>query len=385
MKRFKRKFIALFSILTLASCTAQTKSQKLSDKEWNTNYTYVFVHGLAGWGHYDTINKFFPYWGLKTGSLMKFLKKNGFTTVDASVSPQGSAWDRACELYAQLTGSVTDYGIEHSTRCNHARFGTDFSKKPLIKQWDSEKKINLIGHSFGGATIRLFSQLMQEGSQEEINATPEDQLSPFFKGGHTDWIYSITTLASPHNGTSAYHIKDPNPELRTKKQAMMDKVSAPFKDKRIASDAASFDMNLNNAKVLNSKIKTFEHIYYFSYACTASIKQPDGTYHPDPDKMEEMFQRKSLLMGTYEGPAHDNVILTKDWQQNDGLVNTISALAPFEAPSKQFDSSNIQPGIWNIMPVYYGDHMSLQGGFTIKNEVKDFYLQHLNRINKLKK
>ena len=36
-----------------------------------------------------------------------------------------------------------------------------------------------------------------------------------------------------------------------------------------------------------------------------------------------------------------------------------------------------------MMPTYRGDHMALQGGFTIKNNITDFYIEHLNRINKL--
>ena len=30
---------------------------KADDTNWNTNYAYVFVHGLSGWGSYDNIYK----------------------------------------------------------------------------------------------------------------------------------------------------------------------------------------------------------------------------------------------------------------------------------------------------------------------------------------
>lgn len=40
-------------------------------------------------------------------------------------------------------------------------------------------------------------------------------------------------------------------------------------------------------------------------------------------------------------------------------------------------------GIWYIMPVYNGDHMSLQGGFSIKNDITDFYIRHMIKINNL--
>ena len=38
------------------------------------------------------------------------------------------AWDRACELYAQLNGLVTDYGAGHFARCGHLRYGRDYTK-----------------------------------------------------------------------------------------------------------------------------------------------------------------------------------------------------------------------------------------------------------------
>ena len=77
---------------------------------------YIFVHGLSGWGSYDKTYQRMPYWGMFGGDLMKYLSRQGFSCYAASVSPEGSAWDRACELYAQLTGSVTDYGKAHSER-----------------------------------------------------------------------------------------------------------------------------------------------------------------------------------------------------------------------------------------------------------------------------
>ena len=51
--------------------------------------------------------------------------------------------------------------------------------------------------------------------------------------------------------------------------------------------------------------------------------------------------------------------------------------------SKDFDENNITKGIWNIMPVYEGDHMSLQGGMTKNNDVRLLYAEHLEMINML--
>ncbi len=69
---------------------------------------YIFVHGAGGWGHYDAINRYIPYWGMFTCDLIAFLNENGFESYAASVAPSGSIWVRACELYAQLSGTRVD-------------------------------------------------------------------------------------------------------------------------------------------------------------------------------------------------------------------------------------------------------------------------------------
>ena len=389
MKHTKLTFAAVITagLLFLTGCSSNNTKDadiKLSNGEWSTNYTYVFVHGLSGWGHYDSQNKFFPYWGMRNGSLMKELRKQGFNTYDASVAPQGSAWDRVCELYAQLTGSVTDYGKEHSERCGHNRYGRDFSKDPLIPVWDSENKINLLGHSFGGVTVRLLAHLMAYGSEAEINATAPEDLSPLFAGGHGDWIYSVTALAAPHNGTSAYHIPDDNPEPKTGMQKIMDKTNTPKKDGRADYDYADYDMHIQNAAIINQWLKTLDGAYYFSFPCSATQLAQDGTQKPVTEIMEKLFQRSASRMGSFEGLTPDGIMLGKEWQENDGLVNTIAALAPDYAPRENYsEGSQLKKGIWYVMPTYRGDHMSLQGGLTIKNNINDFYIEHLTKINQL--
>lgn len=327
---------------------------------WNTNYPYVFVHGLMGWGEYDIQYKLMPYWGMFGGELMKKLNKNGFDCYAASVSGTASAWDRACELYAQLTGTVTDYGEAHSNEHNHDRFGKDFTGKRLVEAFDKDNKINLLGHSFGGATIRVFATLMAVGDETERNTTSEDKISPLFTGGKSDYIYSLTTLAAPSNGTTAY--------------------SAPAKDK----DTAAYDMYIDNALALNEKMVTDKNTYYFAIPCSATTKQDDGTYKADKKIMEDMFRSSADEMGAYTGVTAGGFVFDESWLENDGLVNTISAMAPSSAPSRQYEEGKTESGVWNVMPTYRGDHMSLQGGMTKTNvHVYELYLTHLDMINVL--
>ena len=354
--------IPLAIILSIISFFTPLEEKPVKE-EWNTNYPYVFVHGLMGWGSYDFYYDLMPYWGMFNGDLLGFLNRQGFDCYSASVAPTGSAWDRACELYAQLTGSVVDYGKEHSERCGHDRYGEDFSGKALVEKWDAKNKISLLGHSFGGATIRVFASLMAEGSEAEMNASEKEDISPFFTGGKADWIYSLTSLAAPHNGTSAYGFEDDYPEN---------------------ADTAAYDMFIDHALELNKAMVTDKNTYYFSIPCSASVKNDDGTYSPDKKMMESIFSSSSEEMGKLTGITSGGYVVDESWLENDGLVNTVSAKAPSSAPSKQFEEGNVEKGTWQIMPVYYGDHMSLQGGLLKSNsDVRRLYIEHLNMINTL--
>jgi hypothetical protein len=388
MKR-KYKWPALLlciSILFLTACGAEkTPVPERSDTE------YIFVHGLSGWGSYDKTYKRMPYWGMFGGDLMKYLRAQGFSCYAASVSPEGSAWDRACELFAQLTGAVTDYGKAHSERCGHDRFGPDFTGRPLIPDWEAGKKLALLGHSFGGATIRLFSEILANGDEAERAATAADELSPFFQGGQGDRLHALVTLAAPTNGTTAYDLhQDESFDAGAVKVSRWDDFWGDFfsnrrqaeKDGRSEEDYAAFDMHIDNALAMNARISTLPPVYYFAVPCSAT-EPAEGGQLPIRSLMEPMFRRSSAQMGAYTGVTAGGFVIDESWQENDGLVNTVSAMAPIGAPSTAFDPGTVAPGIWQIMPTYSGDHMSLQGGMMKRNNIRPFYLELLELIDTL--
>ena len=59
----------------------------------------------------------------------------------------------------------------------HERLGRDFSSCPLIPTWSDDTRLVLIGHSFGGATVRLLSELLAHGDEQERAATAPSYLS----------------------------------------------------------------------------------------------------------------------------------------------------------------------------------------------------------------
>ena len=163
----------------------------------------VFVHGLLGWGAQDALYRAVPYWGLAAGDVLGYLNRCGYDCRAASVGIISSAWDRACELYAALTGGRADYGIAHARRFGHARFGTAYPA-PLVPGWGADKPVDLVGHSFGGATARLLMQLLAHGCPEEVQAAEAagETPSPLFTGGKTGWVHALVAIAAPHDGST---------------------------------------------------------------------------------------------------------------------------------------------------------------------------------------
>lgn len=175
-----------------------------------TKYPVVLLHGMFGWGQQQLLERVVPYFGFYNVNIRKMFQKEGIHTVSPSMGPFTGAWDRACEVYAQLVGGTVDYGKAHSAKYGHERFGRTYTKA-LLPEWGSLDengdliKVNLIGHSFGGATGRMLIELLAHGSAEERRATSPEDLSPLFSGGHADWVHSMTALAAPHDGSTIFN------------------------------------------------------------------------------------------------------------------------------------------------------------------------------------
>ena len=412
MKKRMVKIISVMLCAVLFACSVPIHAFAAgADKK---GYTFVFVHGLCGWGSDDGANRIFPYWGMMTGNLFTELERKGYSCVAAGVGTVSSAWDRACELYAQLAGGTVDYGAAHSAQHNHARYGRTYAQ-PIITQWDSDHKINLVGHSFGGVTVRLLVQLLGEGSEAERAVTPEDELSPLFIGGQTDKVYSVTTLAAPHNGTSFFEATGGLSNALAKifcslaalsGSTRLNKLFDPMLDQFGLSylpgsssgvnydisklsafinskDNAFYDLTIDGAAEINKTITTQPGVYYYSYAGTKTSKSRwTGNYVPSFG-INALMLPYAYAIGKYTGVTAGGRVIDERWLENDGLVNTISARAPFNEPSTVYQSGKkVQPGVWYIMPTQNMDHLEFSGGMLniSWSKVRNFYLQHLEIV-----
>lgn len=374
-------------------------------------YPFIFVHGMLGWGEAIGINKKAPYWGGTTGNLMDFLRSCNYECYSASVGPVSSAWDNACELYAQLTGTRVDYGEAHSRAHGHKRFGRTYHK-PLCEGF-GERKFHLIGHSHGGQVIRLLTHLLTYGSESEKAVTDSADISPLFTGGKEDFVASITTICTPNNGSTFYRISERYELIHTLgrftdmvmgligrtsihgkyvdyqlEQFGLTPVKGEFESDRLITamnrvrdgeDYVLNDLSLKGAHELNELIDISKNVYYFSYTangCVGEKHSPENISFP----ILKYFSSLILDLGLPEDEF--GISFDESWYDNDGLVNVPSAKRPFDEPAKDFDG-DIQPGIWNMMPTLICDHGAATGLLADKKKTQSFYLNLLRMLMNL--
>ncbi len=424
MKKVIAVILSVCMVLSLLSVSAFAAETKWDDVTKN-EYPFVFVHGMGGWGAYET-NAPMPYWGgmnfdglmMSTDdtNIVDILKDNGVEVYEASVGPFSSAWDRACELYAQLTGTVVDYGEAHSKAHNHDRYGYSYEGKALMgENWDLSTPINIMGHSFGGPTVRLFASLMYFGDEAEVAATGE-ATSPLFTGGH-DVIHSVSTFSSPNDGTPIadflvdlklialiafagnllgslfgdemmmWHLRFGHFGLTAKEN----EERASFSINNIvnfynANDNCGYDMTIDGAKKLNEKIQIVPTAYYYSYTAIATEENLVGMQKLSTPSL---FSFSSLILSASQGKTIDGVEMTKEWAISDGIVPYASAKCPMKdiATAKNYSEAiangeEIETGRWYMMdPLMDFQHASYMGTVGWPVSVEDFYVNFINTVN----
>ena len=382
------------------------------------DYTYVLVHGMGGWGESAGMNSITPYWGSTTGSISAYLRSQGLLVEEVTVGPFSSAWDRACELYAQLMGTTVDYGEAHSKTHGHERYGRTYTTA-LVENWGTEtdggqmRKINLIGHSFGGNTVRLLTSLLEYGSEEEMQASPDD-CSPLFTGGKGEFINSVTTLCSPHNGSTLFYVVDHGKIVETALNLLFaaggigslynsslvdfqlehfgiqsgtdNTISLVNGDFSEGKDNAFYDLSPDGAAELNKRIKTVDSVYYFSYAYCTTEKSPVSNNQIPISSTMVVLMPLATLIGRYtDTTASATVTIDDSWRANDGLVNVVSARYPAGDEYVEYNSEleEYERGCWYVFPTIEGDHGAVIGMNGKTEETRKFYTDHIALVDGL--
>jgi len=325
-----RRGLSLLLVLLLTLSLMSAAAFASEDVRSGADYTTVFVHGLMGWGDDDGLTEYFSAWGWGAGNLPDYLTGLGYDVAVASVGPFSSAWDRCCELFAQLTGTRVDYGQAHADSITaefaakgidmtHDRYGRTYAGNSLISGWGPvyeggkvtgwyDSKINLVGHSFGGPTSVMFLQLLAEGNAEEIawgkaqaglyGGDWHDYVSPLFWGDYEGekLIHSVTSLAGVLNGTTFISANDGamgvlrsicgllantagvtdlcrlyDPQLEQFGLTAVEDAEGVFSLLYQSgfingTDNALYDLTIEGTNRLKQGWTTYDSVYYFSYA-----------------------------------------------------------------------------------------------------------------------
>ena len=440
-----RYLIRKLFIITLTIVVLLPVSAKLVNAEDSNKYPVILVHGNAGWGREEKAG--FLYWGGNV-DLEAELQNKGYDVRTAVVAPFSSNWDRACELYAYITGADRiDYGKAHSQKFGHDRFVDITSDSGWANVWvdgglypewgqitkEGINKIHLIGHSQGGQTVRLFVQLLEEGMRSEVEAVlgsnptndeidaavKSGRLSALFTGKHNDWVKSVSTFATPNDGTTSADIVNytgdilqffstPLNSYMMDAQGNVDNSAFNLKvdqwnltkesdesyfeyalrclgdaSWKGTKDFSNYDLSTYGAREINKWVKDQPNIYYFSYSCLGTRKAFIGYNQVPADWMNPTFNLNARAMGAYINYLTG---ITSAWLPNDGYVNTISE----NGPKKGRVTENIvnydgeaQIGKWNhIGLLAHSDHEDIIGRNTTAEmgDLVDFYSEYIDML-----
>lgn len=356
----------------------------------SNNQPVIFVHGILGFGPEELGP--LRYWG------SAFQIPSPLPRYEASLGPLSSAHDRACELAAQIKGTVVDYGEDHATEAGHARFGRDFSGRGFAPDWDEAHPVHLVGHSLGAPTIRCLQHLLA--------------LDFWRWGSNHRWVSSISSISGSLNGSTAtYFFGVDETTGRLPKESGIVPILAAIEVAAYATggildaiydldlshwgfvrgsdeslfdffmrlsvsgffwgtDNAAYTLSLQGAYEDNEKFRTFADTYYFAYVTEQSTQSwLTGWLYPEP-----LMSPALLAVSTYIGRKrwHPAPIPTagfgsSDWWENDGLVSTYSQIYPHTSGSHAVGGeisaetpvTHFEPGQWYTQWVRKMDHLDI--------------------------
>jgi triacylglycerol lipase len=307
----------------------------------------------------------------------------------------------------------------------------------LYPQWDAAHPLHFVAHSQGGQTVRTLIALLENGSPNGGEGGGD-----LFVGGKTGWVTSATTISSPHNGTT---LRDVIVDYVPKISELAGKIvevagfggsSSPLYKFRLEQfglaqgpaeslddfirrtqgapfwqlanhDAAQWDLGPDGAAELNNWVKTSPRVYYFSigsrateggYWCcnnTDRVIAPlqNGSFQYPRNDMIFFLKNTagewvvpSILkrgMGSYVQSATGRVPTDSSWFHNDGVVNTVSMIAPAGQPTRNYDGT-AQRGTWNYLGYYDSyDHFDVLGWLNPASSVYPIYRDIGNIIKDL--
>ena len=274
--------------------------------------------------------------------------------------------------------------------------------------------------------MRMFVELLRNGSPEERAATPAGQLSPLFEGGHGDLVKSITSISGPFDGITFPHalpklvdggltygipmvasiignvgsgrvydfqmsqwgITAVKEGVRFARNMLHMKAIRHFAK---AKDNVFADIHIPQAAEINKKLSVPAEQYLFAVTGNGTKKGKNGNWVMAPI-MIFAFAPFAYSLGKFPDQTIAGVNISEGWRQNDGIVPVESGRHPTTEPWCEWEDVKdkpIQKGIWHALPTVPGDHGTVIGGsisFIGKKRGQrflnayDFWMDYLDKL-----
>ena len=231
------------------------------------------------------------------------------------------------------------------------------------------------------------------------------------------WIKSITSISSPHNGTTYVDVRTktiPFAQNFIGLAAVMgtdfydfdlqhweleQKVGENWQDyyDRINSHSvwqskniSTWDLSIEGAREMNTYVKANPNVYYFSFATTCSIIDETTGHHVPHGKVYVTLRNNVKKIGQEIAVFSDSTKTDSTWFENDGVVNTNSMWGPttglngLDLIMPYNSDEDLQPGRWYTFPKYEMDHYYVIGQAVFnKKQRKKLYKIYSNHCRLL--
>jgi len=336
----------------------------------------IFVHGIFGWGPGELP---LSYWG---DALAQFAGSR-FEAREVKCGPVSSFRDRACEVFAQITGRDFIYemtNVDPGTKRARVLRSDRKVPEPVLPDWSADNPVILVGHSAGAHTCLALQRLLRDDH--------------FEVGSNADWVEAVICISGVLNGsTLAYKFgcdpatgvlkRDPK-RLITAGVEIANNIPAlphvridPWLEQWTNPDAfvsgkdnLAYDLSLSGCHAANASFSTNPNTYYLSLVTSIPAKRPTLLGFQLPP----LFPGMNLLLqgsAAYQADIADFAagalpvpnwgstpkLRIDSWRENDGAVSEISQHFPFthhDEPlgrDRIFDGGPIEKGKWYFEPV----------------------------------
>jgi len=359
-------------------------------------YPIILIHGFLGWGRNEMAGYY--YWGGKT-DLEAELKSSGFEVYTVSVGPISPNWDRAIEAFYQIKGGQVDYGNEKAEQYGIIQRPSGKNYTGLYPQWDEKHPVHLIGHSQGGSTAKMLEVLLK-------NSIPEEA-SLLLSSAHAGWISSVTTISTPHNGTTLvplmldafpfalnlapwfggidnetigrlYSFDLEHWGLERQSYESLSEYYNRIAQSPVSNEKnlCSWDLSIPGATEFNNNYQADKDVYYFSIPTFSTEKKINKPTHKPDNNMSFHLWPTGMLIGNDEN-APDN-----SWYENDGICNTVSMTKIGDTIMPPY-SGTAKKGSWVALPRLNIDHQSIVGHNASKSDRDSLVVLYKNHCKLL--